>query len=336
MNAIVQLDNLSIGYHNKIVAENINATLYASELVCLLGPNGVGKSTLIRTINGMQPTLDGRILLSRNDIHSLSPAKRARLLSVVLTDRVDAGMLTVYDLVGLGRYPYTGWRGQLNTHDREIVEWAINTVAGDHLRDRFVMELSDGERQKIMIARALAQDPTVMLLDEPTAYLDLPHRVEVMQMLRRLARDTGCAILLSTHDLDLALRTADRIWLMDDHGCLEMGAPEDLVLNGAFGANFQRSGITFDRETGSFTVVRQQRGMVHLSGDGIPAMWTGRALERAGYQVSRNGTAAPIQVEVIEEGECLRWRYQTSGRIVEHNTIYELLASIDQQVGSLT
>ena len=161
--------------------------------------------------------------------------------------------MTGYGLVSLGRHPYTGWTGTLSEQDQRTVQWALQAVRAQELADRLLVEMSDGERQKILIARALAQEPRVMLLDEPTAFLDLPRRVEVMDLLRRLAQENHQAILLSTHDLDLALRNADRLWLLSADGALYDGAPEDLILNGAFERVFSAEGVTFDSERGSLS-----------------------------------------------------------------------------------
>ncbi|MBN1963361.1 MAG: ABC transporter ATP-binding protein, partial [Anaerolineae bacterium] len=276
---ILHTEALATGYApprrpQHVVAEGIDVALRAGELVCLIGPNGAGKTTLMRTLAGMLPPLAGRVLLLGEDVHALSPRQRARRLSIVLTERVSVGMLTAYALVALGRYPYTNWSGELTPDDEAVVRWAIQAVGARELADRQVGELSDGERQKIMIARALAQEPALMLLDEPTAFLDLPRRVEMMRLLRELAHGTGRAILLSTHDLDLALRTADRIWLMPQGGAISVGAPEDLVLSGAFEAAFRSEGVVFDAVSGAFRVQEQAAGTVALHGYGLPALWT--------------------------------------------------------------
>ncbi|MBO9343739.1 MAG: ABC transporter ATP-binding protein, partial [Roseiflexus sp.] len=237
--AILATEHLSIGYAprrgpRRIVASNLNLTLHAGEVVCLLGPNGVGKSTLLRTLVGMQPPLDGRVWLDGVDLSTLSAREIARRVSVVLTERVEVGQLTVYALVALGRHPHTDWTGRLTPHDEAIVRQALEAVNAVNLAGRLVHELSDGERQRVMVARALAQEPLVVVLDEPTAFLDLPRRVEIMRLLRRLAHETQRAMILSTHDLDLALRSADLLWLMAPGGGVHAGAPEDLVLGGAF------------------------------------------------------------------------------------------------------
>ena len=243
---IVQLDRLSIGYSQKldkkVVAQDISVDLHAGELVCLLGPNGAGKSTLMRTISGAQKPLGGQVLLDGNSVHEMSAPQLARKLSLVLTERVQAGMLTAYEVVGLGRYPHTNWAGKLTDYDHQIINWSIKMVGADELAGRVLAELSDGERQKIMVARSLAQEPQVMILDEVTAFLDLPRRVEIMHLLRSLAHSTDKAILLSTHDMDLALRSADRLWLLPKGGKLHVGAPEDLVLNGSFEEVFSSEG----------------------------------------------------------------------------------------------
>ena len=280
---VLQTHQLSIGYPKFTVAHNIDVSLYAGELVCLIGPNGAGKSTLMRTLAGMQSPLAGYTTLLDDDVHKLDARELARRLSIVLTDRVDVGLLSGYALVALGRHPYTDWTGQLSAHDEAVVRWAVDAVGASDLAPRNVNELSDGERQKLMIARALAQEPAVMLLDEPTAYLDLPRRVEIMLLLRELARKTARAILLSTHDLDLALRNADRIWLMPKGGDLQVGAPEDLVLSGAFEKAFSSEGVQFDRRTGSFKPHVETSKTIAVEGEGVRYIWTVRALERIGY-----------------------------------------------------
>jgi iron complex transport system ATP-binding protein len=320
---ILQTHDLTVGYTrpHRAVAEGLNLTLAAGELVCLIGPNGVGKSTLLRTIAGLQAPLAGQITLLGDDLAHLSAHDLAQRLSMVLTERVDVGLLPAYHLVALGRHPYTDWSGRLTAHDEVVVRQAIEAVGAVALAHRPVNELSDGERQKIMIARALAQEPDLMLLDEPTAYLDLPRRVETMSLLRRLAHETGRGILLSTHDLDLALRGADRIWLLPHDGPMQTGAPEDLVLSGAFEAAFQGEGVLFDRQTGSFTIAENHRGRIKLEGEGLPAVWTQRALERAGFEISSNG-AQPL-ARVLIDGET--WRVQRDGAEWQCHSLHEVV-----------
>ncbi len=324
---ILQTDDLAVGYNGRPprkVATEINVSLRAGELVCLIGPNGAGKSTLMRTLAGMQPPLSGSVTLMGDDVHSLAPRDLARRLSVVLTERINPGLLTAYTLVALGRHPYTDWSGRLSAHDEFVVRQAIADVGAESLADRQVGELSDGERQKIMIARALAQEPALLILDEPTAFLDLPRRVEMMQLLRRLAHDSQRAILLSTHDLDLALRTADRIWLMASGSPLQVGAPEDLVLSGAFEAAFRAEGVAFDAQSGAFRVHSETQGQIAVVGEGLPALWTRRALERAGFTVVTNGSAGLARVEV----EAAHWRLSAGSEIEEYDSLYDLIEAL--------
>jgi iron complex transport system ATP-binding protein len=305
-----------------MVSENLNLTLMAGEMICLIGPNGAGKSTLMQTLAGMLKPLSGHVLLHEQDVHTMNPLELAKHLSIVLTDRPHMGMMTGTALVALGRHPYTDWLGQLTADDQKIVQWAIEVVSAQAFAEKPVNELSDGQRQKIMIARALAQSPDVMLLDEPTAFLDLPRRVEVMRLLKNLAREKHCAILLSTHDLDLALRTADRLWLMAATGEMQVGAPEDLALNGAFERVFHGEGVEFDPYSGSFKVWSGQRGTVALAGEGLAYLWTQRAMEREGFRIEPD---AETQVHV-ENG---RWRVEAGGKTAEYKTIYDLVQRLN-------
>lgn len=330
--AILRSKELSIGYkhgrESRLVAEGINSSLHGGELVCLLGPNGAGKSTLLRTVAGMQRPLHGTVFLGAANIHKLDARTLARQVSVVLTERVQVGLLTAYALVALGRHPYTSWTGQLTAVDEAVVQGALTAVSAAHLAPRFVHELSDGERQKVMIARALAQEPQVMLLDEPTAFLDLPRRVEIMGILRRLAHEQDRAILLSTHDLDLALRMADTIWLMPENGPLQVGAPEDLVLSGAFERTFYSTGVAFDAHTGSFAIRQSETGQIDLVGEGLAAIWARRALEREGFQVHQGPNGSAVQVKVVTGDKQPRWQLTQNNQTTQVDSIESLLAEL--------
>ncbi len=335
---VLRAENLAIGYHlprrgERVVAAGLHLEIGAGEMVCLLGPNGAGKSTLMRTLAGLQPALAGTVWLDGASLDNLSAAERARRLSIVLTERVDVGNLSAFALVSLGRHPYTGWSGGLTSEDRVAVAWALHAVGAAELAARPVLELSDGERQKVLIARALAQEPRLILLDEPTAFLDLPRRVEMMGVLRTLARETGRAILLSTHDLDLALRSADRLWLLGGDGLLHAGAPEDLVLSGAFERAFASERVNFDAFAGSFRIERPAAGIVHLHGDGLARRWTERGLEREGYCVDVDQAGVPAAVIVIEpDVSC--WRLHCNGDEQTFETIGALLRGLRQEHGS--
>lgn len=325
--AILTTHNLTIGYKTsrktfRSVASNISVSLKPGELVCLLGPNGAGKSTLLRTLAGMQSPIQGEVRLLGDDVYKLPPQELAKRLSLVLTEKLDVGILSAYSLVALGRYPYTNWWGKLTPEDETTVAWALKSVGAARLAQRNVSELSDGERQKIAIARALAQSPIAMLLDEPTAFLDLPRRVEIMQLLRQLAWENNQAILLSTHDLNLALRLADKVWLLASNGTLHVGAPEDLVLSGAFAETFHSEGVEFDVASGEFLLNIPYKRKVHLVGKGIAVFWTTRALQRIGFQVSQD---AEILIEAIAQEEPAYWRTTIGNSVYTHNSLYELV-----------
>ena len=244
--------HLSIGYRlhtrqQKVVSENMNASLLTGQMTCLIGTNGAGKSTLMRTLAGFQKPLAGEVLLQGRNMNEYDDRELARLIGVVLTERVDVNNMTVTEMVALGRSPYTGFWGRLNDEDRQIVADSIRLVGITHLAGRMIQTLSDGERQKVMIAKALAQQTPVILLDEPTAFLDYPSKVEVMQLLKRLSREADKTILLSTHDLELALQMADTLWLMASDGQLHIGSPHDLAGQGHLSQLIERDGIIFDR-----------------------------------------------------------------------------------------
>jgi iron complex transport system ATP-binding protein len=213
------------------------------ELVCLLGPNGSGKSTLLRTLLGLTPPLEGRVLVGGQPLHTFDVRGLARRLAAVLTDREVPYMMMTRELVSLGRIPHTDWMHRFSDADARAVEWAMQAASVAQFAERLVSDLSDGERQRVFVARALAQEPLLLLLDEPTAYLDLPRRVELMHLLAHLAHECGQSLVVSTHDLDLAMRHADMLWLMDGHGAVFQGSPEALAAQGALRRAF---GPAFD------------------------------------------------------------------------------------------
>ncbi|MGI4864274.1 MAG: ABC transporter ATP-binding protein [Janthinobacterium lividum] len=332
--SVLAAENLVVGYTSgrtsKPIAGPLHFTIQPGELVALLGPNGAGKSTLLRTLAGLQPPLTGRLDLGSTALVNLSASDRARQLSIVLTDRVEASNLTVLELVRLGRHPHTSWLGGLTAHDEAQVQAALAATDTAGFAPRQVGELSDGERQKVLLARALAQDTPIILLDEPTAHLDLPNRVSLMRLLHRLARETGKAILLSTHELDLALQAADRIWLLPTDGQLRIGTPEDLVLSGTFAAAFAREGLAFDPATGTFQLHEAHGPAVRLLGEGAAAFWTRRALEREGYTLTTS-PEAPCQLVVSGTPPTQQWTSQLAGKQRTYNTVQELLAGLQAQ-----
>ena len=270
---------LTVGYRTRsavgrgtrrAVLEDLCLTARPGELTVLLGPNGAGKSTLLRTLCGLLPPLAGTLRVAGVPVGKEPPAALARRLAVVLTTRVDPGLLSARELVALGRHPHTGFTGRLAPEDHRAVRWALDAVDASHLADRPAAELSDGERQRVLTARALAQEPEVVLLDEPTAFLDAPSRVALTVLLRDLARSQGLTVVVSTHDLELALRLADAVWLVDRASRVRTGAPEDLVRGGDVAAAFDTDRLAFDPLAGSFGLRRAPRTALPV--DAPPAL----------------------------------------------------------------
>lgn len=295
--------DLVVGYKDRPLFGPVNLSIAPGEFVCLLGANGTGKSTFMRSLAGLQMPLRGSVELVQTPLAKLSASDRARKLALVLTDRVMAQSMRGYELAALGRQPHTGWAGRLSDGDHAVVAQALADTDATAFADRLVIELSDGERQRILIARALAQEPAVLILDEPTAFLDLPRRIELMHLLRRLARVRNLAVLMSTHDLELALRYADDVWLLDRSGHLRTGAPEDLVLAGDFERAFLNEGFVFDFERGALRLKEEPRGDVAVVASGPAGIWLQRAVQRAGFQVS---DTAEVRIEVNGGGFILR------------------------------
>ena len=329
---VLETFDLEIGYKTKgklkAVAKHIHLKLNRGQLTCLLGPNGAGKSTLIKTLCGLLPPIQGYINLCNDDLSKLPPHEIALYLSLVLTDRVETE-ISVYDVVALGRAPYTDWRGKLSDQDRERIRWGIQLTGIEKFIHQKINELSDGERQKVMIARALTQDTALIILDEPTAHLDLPNRVEVFRLLRTLAHQTNKGILLSTHELDLALQAADTIWMMQPGESLRTGVPEDLVINGTFESVFQREGLDFNKSTGAFQFHPKGIHPVELIGSGSLTFWTQKALERKGFCISTLFNSE-FKIEVLENKNGKHcWVSSLGGEYKTHYSIAELMYTLE-------
>lgn len=278
---------LALGYFHqkakKEILSNLDFTLFSGELTCLLGPNGVGKSTLIKAILGQIHPWKGSIQLDQQSITEYSVEELAKRIAVVLTDPVFPGNMTVGQLVALGRTPHTGWSGKLNPADREIVEKALTDTKISYLRDERLSEISDGQRQKAMIARALAQDGQVMILDEPTAHLDLVNRFEIMSLLREIAHPQQKAILVVTHDLDIAIETADRFWLLNCGTPLISGKPEDLILSGQINQLLPSNTYRFSLSRGRMEAEEPDLNF-KVEGPQELVFWVKKALIKAGIK----------------------------------------------------
>lgn len=283
---IIEGCDLSIGYRSgkqvKTVHRHLNFSLHQGELTCLLGANGAGKSTLLRTLAATQMPLEGSLKLLGRPIASYSERERSRTIGVVLTDKTQAGGLTVYELVALGRQPHTGFFGRLHARDHEVIRHALQAVGITHKAQTYTSELSDGERQKAMIAKALVQECPLILLDEPTAFLDVTSRIETMNLLHRLAVEEQKAILLSTHDIEQALILADRLWLLTREGGLECGVTEDLILHNRMDSLFpQNKNIRFDLMHGGYSpIVSGQKSVCLQADDEMLRHWAQNALNR--------------------------------------------------------
>ncbi len=254
---VLLAQNLSIGYKAKgqllVIAENITIELKTGKLTALIGANGIGKSTLLRTLTGIQPPLSGTVHLNGKDVTAYTPLQLAQQLALVLTEALPPGNLTVYDLTALGRQPYTNWLGSLSVDDKAIVDRAIHDTGIRDFAHKKLYELSDGQLQKALIARALAQDTPVIVLDEPTTHLDLPNKAALLQLLKKLAHEQDKCILYSTHDLDMALQLSDEIMAIKKGG-LAQGSPEKLMQTNAFDELFENEAIVFDRNQKRFLV----------------------------------------------------------------------------------
>ncbi len=243
----------SVSKRKKVVLHNdLSLTIGKGELIALLGPNGAGKSTLLGTVTGMLPPLGGDVYYGEKNLAHMSNKEVAKEVALVLTDKIDDRYLTTYELVATGRYPYGSFIGKLTELDKDNINNAIDAVGAGELITRFFYTLSDGEKQKVLLARALAQDTPLILLDEPTAFIDSPGKVVIMNLLTKLVKDHNKTILLTTHDTELALSYASRLWLLGKDNTFVEGLPDELVKNGMINKLFDRQGVVFNRLTYRF------------------------------------------------------------------------------------
>lgn len=326
------LENLSTGYAEprgrRTVSSELNLGIASGEVVMLMGPNGSGKSTLMHTIAGLLPPLSGQVKILGRSLARLGRKEVAQALSLVLTERVEGGNMTVWDVVALGRYPYTNFFGKLQREDEKMVSEAIEQSHLKGMEQRLIAELSDGERQRVMVARALAQDTPLILLDEPTAHLDLPSRLDLVLMLRRLAHELGKSMLVSTHELDLALSWGDRLWLMDREGKVVSDIPEALVLGGHVGRVFGTEELSYDVERGEFLVQREDLRPICLVAEGIPSedhrvYWTMHALSRLGYKRSEE-TEVGLRLVVTATD----WQIKDGEEVRSYGSLTDLVSAL--------
>ncbi len=327
---ILELKNLAVGYNTSREAlhRNISLNVMPGEFVCLLGPNGAGKSTLIKTLSGFLNPLEGDVCYDCRTLKSIPESQRAKLVSVVLTERVAVHNLTVFELVSLGRTPYTGFFGKLTEKDVSKIHHAIEVVGLVEYTYKYLDKMSDGERQKAMIAKALVQETPFIVLDEPTAFLDLPAKLEIMQLLRSLAKNRSRGILISTHDLEMALQIADKICLLAKGKEMKMGLPEDLVLSNDFKLFFEREGVVFDNDTGTFKYQKEDLKPIVLNSQSKKKIWVERAMFRLGYKPVVEGSE--FVVKIGANGDHVFQLYKKDILQIECSTIQQLMEKIQE------
>jgi iron complex transport system ATP-binding protein len=288
-----------------------------------VGENGVGKSTLLRTISGVQQPLSGSVFINQQPLDEISSMDLAKTISLVLTDRIYAGNLSVKELVALGRYPYTNWLGKLRKEDQQKIGWALEITGTKYLEDQLISELSDGQFQKTLIARALAQDSDMIILDEPTAHLDIVNKITILKLLKDLASNTGKSILMATHELELSLQVADYIWMAYSNDKMISGTPEDLIINGSFNRMIDHDAIHFDDLHGRFRIKNRTDKICSLSGDKSVYFLTQNALQRKGWKVSKE--KSDVSINILKKNSAFTWQVKNKTTEKEAGSIMEML-----------
>jgi iron complex transport system ATP-binding protein len=329
---ILSLDSLKIGYfsgkNENLLLPPLSASANSGELIAVIGRNGVGKSTLLRTLAGLQQPLGGKISFSNKNIRDYSRMELARKIGYISTEIVSVSNMNVYDLVALGRFPHTNWIGKIEKKDNEAILDAIRKTSMESFCRKFISELSDGERQKAMIARILAQDTGIMVMDEPTAFLDVAGKFDILHLLHLLSGSNDKTIIFSTHDLQMAISQSDKIWLILDDGLIE-GAPEDLMIAGAFDNLFNSSTVVFNSDDGTFSFRGEIRGSIYIDGRGKNRHWTEKAINRAGFTVSKEKTPTFI---IIPSDSNNNWQLSTPAFVYECSSIYELITNLTKVI----
>ncbi len=320
---VLTLDSVEIGFatgkSGRRLLPPLSASACKGELVAVIGRNGIGKSTLLKTLTGIHPLLGGNIYVRRRNISDLSRKELAQEIGYVSTEIVKVSNMSVYELVALGRFPHTNWIGRISRHDDGVIMDAIGNTGLTDLSRRPVSELSDGERQRAMIARILAQDTGIMLMDEPTAFLDVRGKYQIMNLLHVFSRKNDKTIIFSTHDLHLAISRSDKIWLIINDMLVE-GAPEDLIISGSFDHLFDSPPGNFDPEHGIYTFTTGNSGTIHIEGDEELRRWTEKAVMRVGFSLSEMKTDPYITVQ-SNTGWVLSFRDSSK----EFGSVYELV-----------
>lgn len=324
--SLLETQSLCIGYPqsgepDKVLQQDISVAIRPGEIVSLMGQNGVGKTTFVKTISGLIPKLGGEVFYQNDNLSQIDPGDLARRLSIVLTEKPYSHNISVTELIAIGRHPYSSWLGMLSRKDREVIDWAISETHINYLANKKLYELSDGQLQKVMIARALAQETDLILLDEPGAHLDLYNKIEVMMLLRNIAKK-GKGILISTHDMQISTQLSDRLWLFNFNEPVIEGIPEDLILDGTLEKTLYLQGYGYDMIYGTVADHDQpsERKVMVEAPENVK-YWVSQALKRNGISVT-NSSATKIKYQ--DNKWCI---LQKDGESF-HNSIEEMMKTL--------
>ena len=279
---MLKTNNLSVGYNNKVVISNINVEVKNGEILCLLGSNGAGKTTLLRSLSKLISPIKGEIYLNGVNINCISSKALSKKMALVLTNRLLGDLMTVQDIVNIGRYPYTGFFGSLSKKDLIMVDEALESVDALHLKKRYFDELSDGEKQKVLVARALVQEPEIIILDEPTTHLDIKHRLELINILKKLSKEKSISVILSLHEIDIALKSCDKVALIKNNKVIAYGQPEDVVDEDIINSLYELDDKNFNSLLGSVEISNKSKNEVFIIGGGGKATPIYRAFTKKG------------------------------------------------------
>lgn len=329
---ILSLDSLKIGYvsgkNENVLLPPLSARAFSGELIAVIGRNGIGKSTLLRTLTGLQQPLGGEIFYSGKNIRDFTRMELAQKVGYISTEIIKVSNMRVYDLVALGRFPHTNWIGKIEMKDQEVIADALKKTSMQKFGRKFVSELSDGERQKTMIARILAQDTGIMIMDEPTAFLDVAGKYEILHLMHQLSGNSDKTIIFSTHDFQMAISQSDKIWLILDNKLIE-GAPEDLMIAGVFDHLFDSSTVQFNSADGTFSFRSDTKGSIYIEGEGNKRYWTEKAINRAGFTLS-NEKSFPFVI--IPSKSNSLWQLSTRKGAEEFSSLYDLISYLNIEV----